>query len=93
MSMSRREIWESRTRAPLLILAGIFFVAFAIDALGSCTELAPNDVPAEYADDAQNCQERGEALALVAELSQPMNADWGAHLDFMQTKEESDPVE
>lgn len=30
MSMSRREIWESRTRAPLLILAGVFFVAFAI---------------------------------------------------------------
>ncbi|UJH71332.1 hypothetical protein [Ornithinimicrobium sp. INDO-MA30-4] len=63
------------------------------EVFGSCAELADTDVSQDYADDAQNCQERGEALALVAELSQPLNADWGAHLDFMQTKEAADPVD
>lgn len=62
------------------------------EVFGSCAELADTDVSPEYADAAQDCQERGEALALVAELSQPMNADWGAHLDFMETKEAADPV-
>lgn len=63
------------------------------DVFGSCADLADVEVPADYTEQAQDCAARSDAVALVAQVSQPMNSDWRAHLDFMETKDEADPVQ
>lgn len=58
---------------------------------GACADLSVDDMPESWAEEAQQCLARDEAIDDVVATGTEVNSDWSHHLQMMRTKDEADP--
>ncbi|MGB7447672.1 MAG: hypothetical protein WA892_00950 [Ornithinimicrobium sp.] len=58
---------------------------------GACADLSVDDLPESWAEEAQQCLARDEAIDDVVATGTEVNSDWSHHLQMMRNKDEADP--